>query len=153
MAIDDASELLWRMYSENMGHVRHVEVQRSTITSVMITLSGALLALMASQWRDGRTPHWGLSLILILVGILGGVLTAKLYELYVEHKERARTFRKALAGRIPDARIEELKQEADFRWKAEFPWLRPLPLHALWLGPHFVTTSLGFLTLIATTLP
>lgn len=146
--VNDDRELLWRMYSENMTHVRHVETQRSTVTSVLITLSGAVLAFMAAQWKNDHRSHWGLSVLLMLVGVFGVLFTSKLYELYVEHKARARGFRKALAKKVPDALIEEIKAVADREWKAEVPWLRPIPVHALWLGPHLVMAGLGLLTLI-----
>jgi hypothetical protein len=149
--MDDINELLWRMYAENMNHVRHVESQRSTITTVFLTLSGAVLTVMAVQWKDNRTPHWGLSVILILIGIIGAVFATKLYELYKEHTERARTYRKALAARNPEARIEEIKDEADKKWPQEAPYLLRLPVHVLWLGPHLFVLALGALIIITST--
>ncbi|HEY0014694.1 MAG TPA: hypothetical protein VGC13_00185 [Longimicrobium sp.] len=133
-----------------MTHVRHVETQRSTITSVLLTLASAVLALAAVQWKNDERPHWSLGILLMLVGFVGLASVAKLYELYVEHKERARTFRKALAAKLPDARIEELKAEADERWKRDAPWLRPVPVHALWLGPHLFIMILGAVILVTT---
>lgn len=145
--MDDASEFLWRMYSENTTHVRHVETQRSTVTSVLLTLAGAVLALIAVQLRGNQAPHLGLSVLLILVGLMGSIFTGKLYELYIEHKQRARTFRRALARRIPEAQVEELKAEADVQWKKDAPLLRPLPVHLLWMGPHILTVLLGLVLL------
>ena len=148
--MDDTSEVLWRMHAEYMTHVRHVETQRSTITSVLLTLASAVLAVAAVQWKNDERPHWSLGVLLMLVGLVGVASVGKLYELYVEHKERARTFRKALATRLPEARIEELKQEADVRWKRDAPWLRPVPVHALWLGPHLFIVVLGAVILLTT---
>lgn len=147
--MDDNLELLWRMHAEYMTHVRHVETQRSTITSVLLTVASAVLAVAAVQWKNAEPPHWSLGVLLILIGLVGVASVGKLYELYVEHKERARTFRKALAAKLPDARIEELKAEADVRWKKHAPWLRPVPVHALWLGPHLFIVVLGAVILVA----
>ena len=43
---------------------------------------------------------------------------------------------------------DEAKQEADRRWKAEVPRMRPLPVHFLWLGPHTFVVALGLVILI-----
>jgi hypothetical protein len=147
--MDDAKEYLWRMYSENMTHVRHVETQRSTITSVLLTLAGAVLGVVAFQWKETETTNPALSLLLMLIGFTGIVFTAKLYELYKEHTERARAYRKELSSRIPEATLEELKQQADDRWRKKAPWLLKLPVHVLWLGPHFFTAMLGVVILMA----
>lgn len=49
--MNDACEYLWRLHAENMAHVRHVETQRSTIASVLIPLSSAILTAIAFQWK------------------------------------------------------------------------------------------------------
>lgn len=148
--MDDDSELLWRLYAENMTHVRHIEMQRSTTTSVLLTLSGGVLAVIGVQWKEGEKPHWTLACPLVLIGVVGLLFTAKLFELYREHKERARTFREALAARHPKAQIEELKQAADERWRSNVPFRIRLPVHVLWLWPHLLIVALGVLVLLLT---
>lgn len=149
--MDDACEYLWRLHSENMTHVRHVETQRSTIASVLIPVASALLAAIAFQWGQGamivvRSLAW----LVVLVGVIGVLFVAKLYELYAEHTARARAFRKELSRRIAGARVEAIRDEADERWRKEAPYLRKIPVHVLWLGPHIVILVGGSLLIAAT---
>lgn len=149
--MDDACEYLWRLHSEEMTYVRHVETQRSTIATVLIPISSAILAAIAFQWKETAVIVPALSALLVLVGLVGILFVGKLYELYREHTARARVFRKELSRRITSADIEQLRSDADDRWKAEAPYLRRVPVHALWLGPHIITLLLGILLLVVST--
>jgi hypothetical protein len=151
--MDDACEYLWRLHSEEMTYVRHVETQRSTIATVLIPISSAILAAIAFQWKETEAAAIvpALSALLLLVGLLGVLFVGKLYELYREHTTRARVFRKELSSRITSVAIEQLRGEADARWKAEAPYLRKVPVHVLWLGPHIITLLLGVLLLVVST--
>lgn len=149
--MDNACEYLWRLHAENMAHVRHVETQRSTIASVLIPVASALLAAIAFQWGQGEViVARSLAGLVVLVGLMGVLFAAKLYELYAEHTARARAFRKELSRRIADVAVEEIRDEADRRWRKEAPYLRRIPVHVLWLGPHMVILAAGLILATAT---
>lgn len=150
--MDDACEYLWRLHSEGMTHVRHVETQRSTIASVLIPISSAILAVIAFQWKETASIVPALSALLVLVGLVGVLFAGKLFELYKEHTARARAFRKELSRRVTGVDIESIRAEADVRWKTEAPYLRRVPLYVLWLGPHIITLLLGVLLLVVSTI-
>ena len=149
--MDDACEYLWRLHSEEMTYVRHVETQRSTIASVLIPISSAILAAIAFQWKETAAIVPALSALLVLVGLVGVLFVGKLFELYREHTARARAYRKELSKRITAVNIETIRGEADTRWKAEAPHLRRVPVHVLWLGPHVIPFLLGVLLLVVST--
>jgi hypothetical protein len=145
--MDDACEYLWRLHSEEMTYVRHVETQRSTIASVLIPISSAILAVIAFQWKETAAIVPALSALLMLVGLLGVLFAGKLFELYREHTARARVYRKDLSARITVVDVEKIRDQADERWKREAPYLRRVPVHVLWLGPHVIPFLLGALLL------
>lgn len=147
----DAHEYLWRLHAENMTHVRHVETQRSTIASVLIPIASAVLGVIAFHWQETPSIVPALSSLLTLIGLLGVLFVGKLYELYKEHTERARAFRKELSKRVEDLDAEKIRGDADDRWQAKAPFLRGVPVHALWLGPHAITLLLGLLLLAVST--
>jgi hypothetical protein len=149
--MDDTCEYLWRLHAENMTLVRHVETQRSTIASVLVPLSSAILTVVAFQWKDGSdTVVRALACLVIFVGVIGVLFAAKLYEMYAVHIARARGFRKELSRRMPDANVEEIRQQKISVWRRETTYLRRLPVHALWLGPHLITLVIGIIVLMAT---
>lgn len=90
-----------------------------------------------------------LACLVVFVGMIGVLFVAKLYELYKEHTARARVFRKELSKRIPDANVEEIRDQADIRWRNEAPYLRRIPVHILWLGPHLINLVIGAIVLSA----
>lgn len=45
--MDDLQQILWGMYQENCIQARHHESQRSTVTSILLSISAAILALVS----------------------------------------------------------------------------------------------------------
>lgn len=84
---------------------------------------------------------------------MGVLFVGKLYELYKEHTERARAFRKELSKLVADVDVEKVRDDADARWKAKAPLLRWIPVHVLWLGPHTITLLLGLVLLVVSWRP
>ena len=78
--MDDACEYLWRLHSEEMTYVRHVETQRSTIASVLIPISSAILAAIAFQWKETAAIVPALSALLVLVGLVGDNVDERGYQ-------------------------------------------------------------------------
>lgn len=149
--MDDNTEIIWRMFLENMTNARHHEMQRATVTSALLVIASAVVAIITAQWRSG-TPHWSLSVLLITVGAVGVPFNSKLYERYSLYRERARTYRIALDQLLPGARIDQLKLEADERHKEDFPRLHRVGLNRLWIGPPAMIMGVGVVLLMTTLL-
>lgn len=149
--MDDNTELVWRMFLENMTNARHHETQRATVTSALLIIAGAIVTVITAQLKNG-TPHWSLSVLLITVGAVGIPFNSKLFERYSLYRERARTYRIALDQLLPGARIDALKLEADDRHKSDFPRLHRVGLNRLWIGPPAIIMGVGVVLLITTLL-
>ena len=108
----DKSDILWGMYQENTTQGRHHESQRETVTNLIITITGVLLALIAldDKLNQADLP---LAIFVTLLGLWGAVFSLKHYERYLLHMSRARQYRNALDALLNDAGIKKLKQDAD----------------------------------------
>jgi hypothetical protein len=84
-----------------------------------------------------------LTALLLCVGILGALLSAKQYERFGLHLARSRQYRNALASAFPEARILELKEQADVLNREAFPWLTKTRMGMLWVGMHGLIAILG----------
>lgn len=122
-------DVLWKMYQENWVQGRHHEVQRSAVASALTALSAAILGLVT--FDDGLTrSDWPLTSLLAAIGAFGVVFSAKHYERFDFHLERARAYRDALDDLLLNAPLAKGRQEADSRSRV---WLlTDLRLSWLW---------------------
>lgn len=144
--MDDKRQILWGMYQEHCTQGRHHESQRSTVTSILLSVSAGGLALVSldKQVTTGDIP---IGLLLIGIGIFGAVFSAKLYERFRMHMKRARQYRDALEATIPDSDLKKLKRKADARHR-EDETLSNLPLNRLWICINLLVAILGVVVLV-----
>lgn len=89
----DVSNYLWNMYNEHTSQGRHHETQRTAVSTVVLALAGAVVAVIA-QGHFRRT--WPLAGFLILLGIVGALFSLKQAERTRMHITIASAFRKRL---------------------------------------------------------
>jgi hypothetical protein len=147
MPAKDKSELLWGMYQENTTQGRHHEVQRQTVTNIVIAIAGAVITLVGLD-KAVSLADLPLGLFLTLVGMWGALFSAKYYERFDLHMERARRYRKALDECVPEAQLEELKQEADEAHNSEWPRLHRVRLFWCWIGTHLIVAAIGLIVVV-----
>jgi len=138
----DKTEILWRMYQEHLTQGRHHETQRSTMTNLFVSICAASLGLFALG-KDPMWVHLFLSLFLIALGIFGAVFSAKHYERFWMHIERARGYRDALERCIPETGLKSIKEAADKRAKEKYPKLYSLRLFWFWIFIHVLIVLIG----------
>ena len=86
----DVSEYLWNMYSEHTNQGRHHETQRTAVSTVILALAGAVVAVVG----QGQFRHtWALAAFLILLGIVGALFSLKQAERTRMHITIAGAFR------------------------------------------------------------
>jgi hypothetical protein len=71
---------------------------------------------------------------LLLLGAFGALFSAKHYERFSFHMERARGYRDALERFLPNTQIKAMKQAADDRTRDEFPRLYDLRIFRFWVA-------------------
>lgn len=89
----DISDYLWNMYNEHTSQGRHHETQRTAVSTVVLALAGAVVAVVA----QGHFRHtWPLAAFLVLLGLVGALFSLKQAERTRMHITIAGDFRKQL---------------------------------------------------------
>jgi hypothetical protein len=89
----DVSDYLWNMYNEHTSQGRHHETQRTAVSTVVLALAGAVVAVIA----QGHFRHiWSLAAFLILLGLVGALFSLKQAERTRMHITIAGEFRRQL---------------------------------------------------------
>jgi Flp pilus assembly protein TadB len=101
----DVSDYMWNMYNEHTSQGRHREAQRTAVSTVVLALAGAVVAVIA----QGHFRHiCSLAAFLILLGLVGALFSQKQAERTRMHITIAGEFRhqleRSLASRGPPAR-------------------------------------------------
>lgn len=128
--------VLLEYYKEQLAHGRHTEVQRSTVAGIAFGVSGAIIVELAKKTKLTREelPY---TIILMVVGLLAWLLTAKLYERFRLHEEVARLARDAL-----NPGLQNFRRDAEAITRHKHPLMFPVKLHVLW-NSLFALVSLG----------
>ncbi|MBW4651716.1 MAG: hypothetical protein KME20_01455 [Kaiparowitsia implicata GSE-PSE-MK54-09C] len=145
--MNDETEILLKMHEEQWIHARHSEDQRATVTNLVITLASAGIAFIA---QTGLNPtKLPITVLLIVLGFYGAFTSEKLSERSRYHIVRARLLRKRIDELNPNAKLEQLKEEAETYHKTRDSSMYEFKLHYLWLALHLAIAFTGiFLTLI-----
>jgi hypothetical protein len=89
----DVSDYLWNMYNEHTNQGRHHEAQRTAVSTVVLALAGAVVAVIA----QGHFRHtWPLAAFLVLLGLVGALFSQKQAERTRMHITIAGDFRHQL---------------------------------------------------------
>lgn len=139
---DDANDVLWGLYQENTLQGRHHEQLRSAVTGFFAALAAGVLSVVTVDRCVDRADV-PLCLFLVATGAFGALFSAKQYERFNAHMERARVYRNELERRIPDSKILELKAEADKTAKQKFPRLNKWRLAPMWVALHLLIAAFG----------
>jgi uncharacterized membrane protein YidH (DUF202 family) len=144
----DNIDVLWQLYKDNIEQGRHHETQRSNVASVLVAVSAGLLALI-TQDKQISVTDLPLTTFLVIIGFFGILFSAKQYERFSAHMDRAREYRGALESELTKrgtpTPIVQLKQQADEHSKRAHPVLSRLSLHWFWVLLYFLITCLGAL--------
>ena len=138
----EKDEYLWRMVNEHMTQARHQETLRSSMTTLLVTLSGAIVGFITFD-KELSPTDLAPAFLLFFLGAFGVFFSAKQYERFNFHIARVRSYRNALEQYFPDVRWKEIREEADKYHEARFPNLVKQRQHILWLVLHGVNATLG----------
>jgi hypothetical protein len=102
----EKEEYLWRMVNEHMTQARHQETLRSSMTTLLVTLSVATVGFVTFD-KELSLTDLAPSFLLLFLGIFGIFFSAKHYERFNFHIARVRSYRDALEGCFPDVHLRD----------------------------------------------
>jgi hypothetical protein len=141
----DEKDILWNMYQEHCTQGRHLETLRATTTNLLLVVAAGAIAVITHGEKSLALGNLPLAVLLIPIGLLGVLFSAKYHERFDMHMERARNYRDALEKLVPASDIRALKSQADAKMEKKYPRLFHLRLYKFWMGLHFLVAALGFI--------
>lgn len=105
-----STEIFFNGKKQEFIWARHTESQRATFTNFIITIALLLEGFIVQRgFDDLSTP---LAVSMIILGLLGMVVTSKLYERFNLHIQRVAEFEKRLDEPNPDVQFTEAVRRA-----------------------------------------
>ena len=140
--MNNEADVLWNLYEEHCTWERHHETQRTSVTSLLVAVTAGVLSVIAFDHSLSRSDM-PLTFFLTVIGIFGAVFSAKHYERFSMHQERANQYRALMDGMFPALLILQTRAKADNLVATRFPCLHNLRLHYFWVGLHVLIALLG----------
>jgi hypothetical protein len=149
----DKADILTTLYTEERVQARQAEDQRATLTNIIIIVVGAGLAFITNN--DIGRLTLAVSIPMTIIGLYGAVSTAKYFERWFRHWNRAYAYQAQLFDLHPDINEKlgtyelELVRSRRYPYEREinerFPRLSALKLYRLWIGFHCAVAVGGVL--------
>ena len=148
---NENSEILMRMYEEQVRHARHHENMRSQSTNLIIAISAALIAFVAQASDSNEKYELLIGACIVLINLYGLFMSLKHYERNRLHVSVAAKYRTWLSKNYPvaDLKINELRRDGKKAHYSKYKVLKEIRLHVLWLGLHVLLMLLGFAVMFA----
>jgi hypothetical protein len=138
----DKINILLDLYNEHCDWERHHENQRSSVTSILIAVAAGILGVVTFDGHINITDV-PLTSFLIILGCFGALFSAKQYNSFTQHQERANKIREALDALVPDAKILTLRNAADKKTKLKNRVITKMRLHHFWNTLHILIALIG----------
>lgn len=127
------------VYKEYRAEIRHQETQRSAVSTILLTLTTALIGL---SFKDAdATPRPYLGLITVNFSLVAIIISMKLYERFTLAKERTRRFLNEIESTYVD-----IVDQADAENRESYKYMPNIRLHVLWQMLFCGTLATGCLT-------
>lgn len=141
---DSSTEILLRLYEEQVRHGRHHETLRSQATNIVVVMSGAAIGFLASNVGpdDYRSV---LGAFIIAINTYGFLMSLKHYERSRLHVTVAGKYRSAISNAVPvgGTTINEIRDSGKDEHEGRSWVSRWIRAYALWAGLHLVLGGLG----------
>jgi hypothetical protein len=145
--VDAWRNALWMVYKDNHEYVRHHEVQRSTVATLIVTVAGAALAV--ATFDQSLSPiDAPLLAVVTVLGLFGRLFSRKQFERTRMHIERADALLREIAGTMGGQYIVDITERADQEHRQKFANLYVVPVNRLWAWFYGFIAVLGGLLLI-----
>lgn len=138
-------DILLGLYAQQNSGLKHHEVQRATITNLVVVVAGATLGLY--HYVPDPLVKNLLAVFVIVLGAFGAVLSAKHFQLSTRHGALAREYRRKMEAANGSCAIEyeRITRENE----RAYPRLSKLSLWWLWVTFHLFIAGLGSVLLFS----
>lgn len=143
--MDDRAELYWRLYQENCTQGRHLETQRATVMTILVSVAAAALAFMRPDHLPISKAYLPLAVMIVTIGLFGAVVARKQYERFRMHMTRAAFYRNEIDQIYPGLNLRNLKKDADAAHAKNFRLFYHISLTLLWVTLYLVVAGVGSL--------
>ena len=145
MTDEDAwRDALWKVYQDNHTYVRHHEVQRSTVATLIMAIASAALA-VATFDQSLTSVDTPLLVLVLVLGVFGIAFSFKQYERTCMHIDRADALVTAAESTLGGRSVLQITSRADAEHKSRFPVFFRLGVSLMWMVLYL------FLALVALT--
>ncbi|MCB0176131.1 MAG: hypothetical protein KDJ97_36875 [Anaerolineae bacterium] len=142
----DNADVLLRFYEEDWRQARQAEDQRTAITNITLIVVPALIG-FASQ-KGLNFDAIPLTILLIILGIYGAIISQKLYERHCYFSDRAGYWRGQISKLYPQLEIDTIRAQAAEKHSQRFKRIEKFRLYYLWLILHFFVALAGIILTI-----
>ncbi len=137
----DDTDVLLKLYEVQFSYLKQLEDQRAQITNMLLLITSVVIGFIAQKGPELDTLP--LTILLIVLGTYGAIISEKLYERFGFFRERIDAVERKLEKLHPGAEIIKLWQEANQMNAKAFPRLNKVRLHRLWLLLHLGIAAAG----------
>jgi len=138
-------EVLAQVREEYVAQARHHELQRATVANLLVGMAGAILAVLGHLRFDASALP--LAVFLMLIGVYGVLISAKLYERLRRALTHAKLFHAKLDEMCGGVELLQIKRAAMKEHDCDFPRMSKRSLHWLW---HWLFIGIALLGLAST---
>lgn len=139
--MNDETEILLKFCEEQWKQARHVEDQRAAVSNLIIITSSVIIGLVSQQGLSERMLP--MTILLIVLGLFGAIITEKLHELFYYHHDKAQAWQNRINELNPNARINETEKIAMESHSTLFRSLRQIRLYQLWKFLQIAVALIG----------
>ncbi|QTR53199.1 hypothetical protein [Thiothrix unzii] len=132
----DSTDVLLKFVEQQWIEAKQAEDQRSIMTNIILVIVAAIIGFIAQKGLNNNVLF--LSILLIILGLYGAIVSAKLYERHQFHISRLTSWRKKIDELNPDTKLEALKSEANISHYQRFPVIKKIKLYYLWMALHLM---------------
>lgn len=143
---EQENSILWDLIQQHWIQGRHLDSQRTNMSRLTLAVSAGVLGLVAYNGLD--FSDLPLTIFLILVGIYGGVFSAKYDNHFYMHMQYARIYRRLLDTRFPSLSFEKAIKERKKRYNNPGPTRKKPSFKEYWMLFHFSIALFGLLLTI-----
>lgn len=137
----DKTDILLKFWEEQWTQARQCETQRSTMANFIISIYAAGIGIIVVA--DFAYKALPVAIFLLVMGVFGNLFSAKLFERWRLHQERAIKWSERIDEIEPKAKLIDLFWEAQEKHKSNHPFLNKIALYRLWRLFYYILTGIA----------
>lgn len=145
MNLESKVEVLTTLYAEHTAWARHQESQRSSISSLLLSIVALLIAVIGFDNKIDINDLMP-SFFIFITGILGCLLSYKYYSQFKFHESRIDSYKKKMSE-LTGINIEETEAKADKLSKGNFLIFSKIRLYLIWMTFHLLVIVFSIIIL------